>query len=174
MRDAVRREAGQRDRRVSKNYPWPPPIDALKLPKPSLSGFDRAFDQLEVTSITARARAEAIIARGQAYFDEWKEHLAGVTNQTAARIETEHYTRMLEHFERVRQRSGEVREQFRPFMAKLREFRARFDQPPNESSLRADRNTLSTSGRGVLRALESVAAGLDEAETALRTNKRSI
>jgi hypothetical protein len=31
---------------------------------------------------------------------------------------------------RVRQRSGEVREAFRPFMAKLHEFRARLDRAP--------------------------------------------
>src|SRR5688572_4074061 len=39
--------------------------------------FDRAFKDLELTSVKARARAEALISRGQNYFDEWKEHLAG-------------------------------------------------------------------------------------------------
>jgi hypothetical protein len=82
---------------------------------PALARFDHAFNRLEVTSVKARARAQAIIARGQAYFDEWKEHLAGVTNQPAARAETERYARLFEHFDHVRQRSSEVRAAFRPF-----------------------------------------------------------
>ena len=95
--------------------------------RPDLTRFDRAFNQLEVTSVKARARAEAIIARGQAYFDEWKEHLAGLTNQPAVRAEAERYARLFEHFDHVRQRSSEVRETFRPFMEKLRDFRAGLD-----------------------------------------------
>lgn len=147
-------------------------LEALAPSHPALADFDRALRQLELTSVKARARAEAIIARGQAYFDEWKEQLAGITNQTAARVETERYSRFFEHFERIRQRSGEVREQFRPFMAKLREFRARLDQRPNEFS-RNELDTLIASGRGVLRALESVSAGLDEAEAELHASGAS-
>lgn len=140
-------------------------------PHRALPGFDRALHQLELTSVKARARAEAIIARGQAYFDEWKGNLAGITNQAAARAETERYDRLLEHFERVRQRSGEVREEFRPFMSKLREFRANLDKPAsaagNESS-RQELDGVTASGRRVLQTLEGVSAALNEAEAALR------
>ena len=134
---------------------------------PALPGFDRAFHQLELTSVKARARAEAIIARGQAYFDEWKGNLAAITNQAAARTEAPHYDQLREHFERVRQRSGEVREQFRPFMAKLREFRARLGKPGGEWPPQ-DLEGVTASGRRVLQTLESVSTALNDAETALR------
>lgn len=140
-------------------------------PHPALPGFDRALHRLELTSIKARARAEAIITRGQAYFDEWKGNLAGITNQTAARTETMHYDQLREHFERVRQRSGELREEFRPFMAKLREFRARLDKPVGAAvgeSSRQDLDGATASGRRVLQTLESVSTALDDAETSLR------
>jgi len=146
-------------------------LEALTPSNPALADFDRALSQLELTSVKVRARAEAIMARGQAYFDEWKEQLAGITNQTTARTETERYGRLFEHFEHVRQRSGEVREQFRPLMAGLREFRARLDQRPNALS-RNELDTLIASGRGVLRALESVAAGLDAAEAELHASMK--
>ena len=140
-------------------------------PHPALAGFDQAHHQLELTSVRTRARAEAIIARGQAYFEEWKDHLAGVTNQTAAQTGMESYTRLFEHFGRVRERSGEVREEFRPFMAKLREFRARLDHPAKpadgESSWK-EIDGLIASGRRVLQSLESVSTALDEAEAELR------
>jgi hypothetical protein len=137
---------------------------------PALPGFDRAMGQLELTSVKARARAEAIIARGQSYFDEWKEHISGITNQSAARAETDRYARLFDHFEHVRQRSGEVREEFRPFMAKLREYRARFDKPPGSAGVESSGkglDDLAASGRRVLQTLELVCIALDEAETEL-------
>jgi len=137
---------------------------------PSLAKFDDTFHRLEVTSVKTRARAEAIIARGQSYFDEWKGNLAGITNQAAAHAETERYTRLHDHFVRVRQRSGEVREEFRPFMAKLREFRARLDRPPSPAageSFGKELDGLTAAGRRVLQTLDSVSKALDEAEAEL-------
>ena len=144
--------------------------------RPDLDRFDRAFNRLEVTSVKARARAEAIIARGQAYFDEWKEHLAGVTNQPAARAEMERYAQLFEHFDHVRQRSSEVREAFRPFMERLRDFRAGLDKaptPPDNEASRSELDALTAGGRRVLQTLESVAAALDDAEAELRATIKS-
>jgi hypothetical protein len=135
--------------------------------RPALARFDRAFNRLEVTSVKARARAEAIIARGQAYFDEWKEHLAGVTNPSDAQAETERYVRLFEHFDHVRQKSSEVRDAFRPFMASLRDFRAGLDKgsnPADNEALRSELDRVTAGGRRVLQTLDSVAAALDDAE----------
>jgi len=145
-------------------------------PHPALREFDRAYHQLELTSVKKRARAEAIMARGQAYFDEWKGHLAGLTNQATAQAESQQYARLHEQFERVRQRSGEVREEFRPFMAKLREFRARLDQPPESAGGGSELSTLKSQvltdliadGRRVLERLQAVSLALDDAEAELQ------
>jgi len=137
----------------------------------ALGRFDKTFNQLEVTSVKARARAEAIIARGQVYFDEWKEHLTTNTNRATSRTETERYNRLFDHFGRVRQRSGEVREEFRPFMAKLREFRAGLDRSSGaitNPAFQNQRDSLTASGKRVLQTLGSVSTALDEAEAELR------
>ena len=143
----------------------------------ALGRFDKAFNQLELTSVKARARAEAIIARGQAYFDEWKGNLTSITNQATSRAETDRFDRLFDHFGRVRQRSGEVREEFRPFMAKLREFRAALDRSSvvSNPSFQSQLDGLTASGRRVLQTLESVSTALDQAEIELRatlTTKR--
>lgn len=141
------------------------------LQHPALPGFDRAFHQLELTSVKTRARAEAILARGQAYFDEWKGNVSSITNQAVARAETEKYGRLLEHFDRVRQRSGEVREEFRSYMASLREFRARLDRPANAAGggLSAQNlDGMTASGRRVLKALEAIETTLNAAEAEVR------
>jgi hypothetical protein len=142
----------------------------------ALPRFDKALHQLELTSVRARARAEAIISRGQAYFDEWKEHLAGVTNQTEAQAGMERYSRLFEHYERVRKQSSGVREEFRPFMMGLREFRAGLDQPPkpaSSESLAPKVQALLVGGRRVLQSLDSVTQALNEAETELRATLAS-
>jgi len=131
---------------------------------PQFVRFDRSFNELELTSIKARARAEAIIARGQNYFDEWKEQLAGATNRPAAQT---NYNRLYDQFLNVRQRSGEVRDEFRPFMARLRQFRARLDRPPSGESTASEIDALATNGKRVLKALDSVSAALNEAEAQL-------
>jgi small-conductance mechanosensitive channel len=158
-------------------------LEALAQPSPqpqhpALPGFDEAFYRLELTSVKARSRAEAIIARGQAYFDEWKANLSLATNSATTQAESERYARWHEHFERVRQRSGEVREEFRPFMAKLREFRARLDQPGAAAASDASRKELDgliASGRRVLQTLDGVSTALNDAQaevSATRTATR--
>jgi primosomal protein N'' len=143
-----------------------PPAQPL-LQHPALPGFDRAFHQLELTSVKVRSRAEAIIMRGQAYFDEWMGNVSAITNQAVARAETEKYGRLLEHFDRVRQQSGEVREEFRSYMANLREFRARLDRPANAAGGELAAQNLegmTARGRRVLKALEAIETTLSAAE----------
>ena len=145
-------------------------------PPPGLDRFDRSLHRLEVTSVKTRARAEAIMARGQAYFDEWKEQLAGTTNQATARVEAERYARLHEQFNRIRAQSGEVRAEFRPFMAKLREFRAGLDKADSSLATEGSQKnlqTLTSDGRRVLQALASVLRALDEAEAELRASLAS-
>lgn len=142
----------------------PPPLT-----RPDFTRFDKAFHNLEVTSVRTRARADAIIARGETYFEEWKENLSGMTNSAVAQAESERYLRMREHFDRVRQRSGDVRTEFRPFMTKLREARARFDRPTvatDETGKAIE--TFIGGGKRVLETLEAVLTALNEAESALR------
>jgi hypothetical protein len=139
-------------------------------PPRALARFDRAFSQLELTSLKTRARAEAIIKRGQVYFEEWKENLSAVTNKPTVQAEAKDYTRLLDHFNRVRQRSGEVGAEFRPFMAKLREFRAGLDRVSNAGPSPASQGPLEeaiTSGRRVEQTLDSAASALDAAEAEL-------
>src|SRR6185295_18785365 len=80
------------------------PPAQTSLPPSALPRFDKALRQLELTSVKARARAEAIIARGQAYFDEWNENLSSNTNRGEVRAETDRYQRLFDHYTRVRLR----------------------------------------------------------------------
>lgn len=143
---------------------------------PALPRFDSSVQELEVTSFKTRSRAEAIMTRGEAYFDEWKAHLAGISNQATARVETEHYTRLHDQFRLVRERSDEVRTEFRPFMNGLREFRATLDKSPDSAGSESSRRTIKTltaDGRRVLDRLDALSKTLDDAEVELRATLAS-
>lgn len=145
------------------------PVAGSLLQHPGLPTFDRTLHRLEVTSIRTRARAEALIARGKFYFDEWSGRLSSSTNREVAQAELPQYASLLEHFGRIRERSGVVREEFRPFMQQLREFRARVDRPSTNAADAAEMKLagLRDSGRRVLRALDDVDGSLKEAQSAV-------
>jgi small-conductance mechanosensitive channel len=150
-----------------------PQPDTAK-PHPALAEFDRAMENLELTSYKTRSRAEAILVRGDAYFEEWKEQLN--KNQKTTSAESDDYARLHAHFNRIRERSSDVRTEFRPFMARLREFRAaigkagdgRRQNPPV-----AELNELSSHGKRVIDALDAVSKALDDAESEIRRNPTS-
>ncbi len=94
-----------------------------------------------------------------------------MTNQPAAATASGSYDRLFEHFGRVRQRSGDVREEFRPFMTKLREFRARLDKSPipaDGEAFRKELDSLTAHGLRVLQTLESISTALDAADVEWR------
>jgi hypothetical protein len=131
---------------------------------PALARFDRALEKLELTSFKTRSRAEAIIGRGQNYFDEWKAGIAASTNQAAARVEGEHYNRLLQHFDRIQQSSGAVRSEFQPFMQKLRLFRAALGKTSQLPSAE-----LIANGHRVLDSLNLVNVSLNDADKELQS-----
>lgn len=158
---------------VSINALMQPQADATKATA-ALADFDRAMENLELTSYKTRSRAEAILVRGDAYFEEWKEQLN--KNDRAGQSESENYRRLHAHLVQIRERSGDVRAEFRPFMAKLRGVRAGMGKTTDgqkDASLIAGLNELSSSGKRVLAALESVSKALDDAETELRRSRTS-
>lgn len=147
----------------------PSPIPASSNTPPaaigqSLARLDRAQHKLELASMRTRARAEAILARGQAYFDEWSGQLAGVADPAAARAGREHHARLLAHFERIRDLSGRVRSEFQAFMKDLREFRARLDRIDRPGASAVEPAGLLAAGRRVLQSLDAITTALGAAE----------
>lgn len=139
---------------------------------PALEEFDDALLRLELTSVKARARAEAILARGRDYFEEWHQHLNHLTNGAAARAGERQYGRLHDHFVRVEEASAGVKAVFRPYLDQLRELRARFDRRPDLDPGATHRHEVQealASGHRVLQALDQVDTALHHAGAELRT-----
>jgi hypothetical protein len=87
--------------------------------------FDGSLQRLEVDSITARARVDAMEKRGEAYFKEWAEEISGTANKAAHRVAQERFAELHGHFEAILKDTKHVGQAFRPFLEGLRESRTK-------------------------------------------------
>ncbi len=99
-------------------------------PPEVLSAFSAEMQRLQVDSFRLRARAQAMQARGDAYFEHWHEHLARVRDP-ALRVVVETRRPLFEEsFRRVKRLSQEGREAFGPFASSLRNLRNSLEADP--------------------------------------------
>lgn len=85
--------------------------------------FDNSLQRLEVDSIKARARVDAMEQRGEAYFEEWAEEISGTTDEAAHHAARERLAELHGHFEAILKDTGLVRQAFRPFLEATRRLR---------------------------------------------------
>ena len=143
-------------------------LDALaqasdKKVHPALPQFDKALQHLEVVSVSTRARAEAIRARGAAYFEEWKETLPKADTPAGQAI-TNQLSRLERQIESLRATLDGARETFKPFMPALRNLRETLDAEPNPQANNASRKAVTdaaTMGRRLMQALDEVVKSLE-------------
>ena len=127
--------------------------------------FDESVHRLEVASVGARARVEAMEKRGEAYFEEWAEEHSCVGAADNARI-----AELRQHFELVLGDTRQVRPEFRQFIDGLRGLRAKLGQSPTPATIESVKAALlenATKGHQVEAALDRLVQTLNVAESAV-------
>jgi len=138
--------------------------------------FSKDVQRLEVDSFKIRARAQAIRARGEAYFEQWQEQLRSVKDPVARQLAEQRRDRLQERFTQIRLDSQQTREAFQPFMAGLRHLRNGLENDPAiaatdsmEELIRRTRENgqkVQTGLAAILGELDAVAAILKPDKTA--------
>lgn len=127
--------------------------------------FDQSAQRLEVASITARARIEAMEQRGEAYFEEW----AGKDSPLSA-ADRERFVELRQHFNLILSGTHEARQEFRQFIDGVRGLRAQLAQSPEPATIASVKPVLAevaAEGRQVEAALDRLMQTLNMAETAV-------
>jgi len=127
--------------------------------------FDESVHRLEVASIKARARVEAMEKRGEAYFEEWSEE---ITRSGAA--DQERFIELRRQFELILSDTRQVRQEFRQFIDGLRGARSKLGPSPTAATITNVKPVLSeiaTEGHQVEVALHRLVQTLNVAETAV-------
>jgi len=126
--------------------------------------------RLEVVSVKARARADALEARGQEYFHEWAEEACAATDETSRREARARFEGLQAQFVIVQQDSRRVREDSRKFFDHLRHWRAALGSTPQAVEVAKARTEFApavTAGREALTAVDQLLRTLESAEQAV-------
>jgi hypothetical protein len=148
--------------RTAAQVPCPPSV---------LKAFAKDVQRLEVDSFRIRARAQAIRDRGEAYFEQWHEHLRNVKDPATRRLAEERREHVQERFAHIRVTTQAAREAFQPFLAGLHRLRNGLENNPASASTDATKELIRTTrenGRKVETNLEAILGELDAVAAILK------
>jgi hypothetical protein len=91
-----------------------------RCPPKVLAAFSKDLERLEVESIQVRARSQAMLARGDAYFENWHENLARVENPKVRELAQQRRPEFQRSFANIKRNSDTTREAFKLFLSGLR------------------------------------------------------
>ncbi len=150
--------------------------DALRAMKATLVSFDKAcgehpcspetlktfnqdVQQLEIDSFKLRARAQAMKVMGDAYFQQWHEHLAAIEDAEARQLATERHDALQESFNKIRDVSKDTREAFGTYISGVHRVRNALETNPAAASgekLQATIGKTRESGQKVVEGLTAI------------------
>ena len=96
----------------------------------ALKALSADVQYLQVESVQTRARAQAIIARGDGYFERFHETLATVEDPKQAALIQKQRPQLEEKFRELKRSSQEVQAVFKPFLDRLRGLRNSLETDP--------------------------------------------
>ena len=143
-------------------------------PPGAFKAFTKDVQRLEVDSFKVRARAQAIRSRGQAYFEQWQEHLASVQDPEVRKLAEQRRDRLQERFAQIRLQTQQAREAFQPFMAGLRRLRNGLGNDPaiaGTDSMKEVIRTIRNNGEKVEAGLTAILGELDAVAAILRPDE---
>jgi hypothetical protein len=124
-----------------------------------VAAFAHEVQHLQVKSLRVRARAQAIQARGDAYFADWAQSVVRITNPQVRELAERHHTELEAKFSNIKLYSEQAGAAYRPFLAGLRELSTELQYQPDKVASDATRELMRTTrehGAQVLRELSAV------------------
>jgi len=132
-------------------------------PEKTVTRFAEAVQKLQVKSQTIRAHAQAMEARGDAYFANWEENLAMMKDAKLRELARQHHEDLQQAFQRIKSATHEARAAFRPYLAGLRSLSIALERDPAGLGTDANANLIritKENGLQVKRQLEVMLAEL--------------
>jgi hypothetical protein len=146
-------------------------VQANRDPRPAYEAFAKTVHRLEVDSVRIRARAQAMRARGDAYFERWEKYLAGVDNEQVRQLAEQHRPELKRSFEQAQLAAQQVREVFRPFLSDLQKLRAVLEADPSLAHIDSAKSLMLAAkdkGRQVQQGLDRLLAEMNSMRALLR------
>jgi hypothetical protein len=139
-----------------------------------VDAFSDEIQRLQVDSIQVRAHAQAIQARGDAYFENWSENLARVKDPKVRELAERFHPQLQQSFYKIKTTSQETGDTFRNFFSGLRKLRNSLQSNPGIVATESTRDLIRTTrndGEQVLQLLNSINAELRTMKAMLTPGK---
>jgi len=157
-------------------------LDALEKvsaqPNPCPTNVSGAFTervlQLHSDSLRVRARAQAILSRGDAYFASWSENMGRIKDPQIRSAAEHHRPELEQSFEKIKVASKAAGAAFKPFTSGLRLLRVQLEKESGLPQTDATKQLVSaarSNGEEVLRQLNLVMQELDQMRRILGSEK---
>jgi len=107
-------------------------LSELKGPCPPelLTQFSADIKRLQVDSFKLRSHVRAMQSRGDAYFEEWQEHLSGANDPEVRRLAEERGQSLQRSFVRIQHASQRARKSLDAFLSDIRTLRRALEKAP--------------------------------------------
>lgn len=139
-----------------------------------LASFSDELQRLQVGSIPIRARAQAMQARGDAYFANWHEKMAQVKDPAVRALVEQHRTELEKNFQNIKELGRQAREAYDPFVSDLRKLRNALESDPGSlgaHSTQALIRTASDHGGRMEKCLGGITQELDSMRAMVTPSK---
>jgi len=100
-------------------------------PPKIVASFGEQVQRLQVDSLRVRARSQAILARGDAYFADWSANIANIKDPRVRQLAQRFRPELEKSFSKIKLASQKAGASFKPFQAGLQKARADLERKPD-------------------------------------------
>jgi hypothetical protein len=155
---------------------WLDRIDAQtnRCPPSLVTAFGSEVQQLQVDSIRVRSRAQAIQARGDAYFASWSESIASIKDPRIRERAERFHPELEQCFSNIKVASQRAGAAFKPFLSGLRQLSVELEKKDGLMEPDTSKNLIRTTreqGDQVVHELGAITNQLDAITTMLTSDK---
>jgi hypothetical protein len=163
---AVHRALNALDPISVRTNPYPPKV---------VADLGQQVHRLKVDSVRLRARSQAILARGDAYFADWSENISNIKDRRVRQLAEQHHPQLENSYSKIKLASEKAGAAFKPFMAGLQKINTELETRPDRLATDSSKNLIletQSNGQQVLRELDVINSEL-HAITRMLTPKNS-
>ncbi len=138
-------------------------------PRKAFEQYTKDVSNLESTADKIRKRAQDMKERGQAYFTQWEQQMAQVSNPDIRRLAEERKAKLQETFDSIRKYTEPLKAQFDPWMSDLKDLQKFLSNDLTVGGVDAAKSLFTKTTEGGLEVQKSMDALVAELNTVAAT-----
>ncbi len=133
-------------------------------PRKAFEEYKKQVANLESTAEKVRKRAADMKEKGQAYFKQWEQDLATVSNPDVRKLAEERRTKLQQAFDAIKNYTDPLKAQFDPWMSDMKDLQKYLSNDLTVSGVDAAKSLFAKTqdeGRQVQKSMDSLVAELN-------------